>query len=432
MPTELSPLQMGEGAQTRSNSTHLGLIDQLRGVAILLVLFCHLYGYNFHWVLPWANGVRDFSAYGYESVLVQLFFLGRAGVPLFFVLSGFCIHWSCRQRKHFEIRRFLWQRFWRLYPAYLVVLVAVSYVGFKGHYFDPWAIKQFWTHVFLVHNYSNDTFWGISPPFWSIAVEVQLYFLYPLLLAITRRAGWRGSFLVAGFVSAAWLVIATLIWGLPQEATSPVIASPLNTWLDWCLGAWIAECYAKGHRAFPSNKLLPFLTLVCFVISTIYQPIILFNFFLASVTSALWLDQLLHRKVKTHAKGFMVLLKNGIAWFGLISYSFYLWHDSVLVHGHDFITKLLSGHLPQSVRFALALGVPALGATLLAYLSFRFLEKPGIQLGHLLLDRFCRRRATLTDQHAVPIAEKAVPLLDRLPVRFEDEFATGKRGHQHQ
>jgi peptidoglycan/LPS O-acetylase OafA/YrhL len=395
---ELKTIQVVQPARSQAKSTHLGLIDQLRGVAILLVLLCHLYGANIHWVLPWANGVRNFHAYGYESVMVHLFFLGRAGVCLFFVLSGFCIHWSCMQWERFEIRRFIWQRFWRLYPAYLLVLIAVCLLEFKGHYFDPEAIRQFFTHALLVHNYSDDTFWGINPPFWSIAIEVQLYLLYPLLLVISRRAGWRGCFLVTGFVSIAWLVVASAIWGIPGEATGPVIASPLNTWIDWCLGAWIAECYANGRRALPANKLLPFLALACFVISTIYQPIIMFNFFLASMTSALWLDHLLHREVKTHARGLPIPFKSGLAWFGLISYSFYVWHEPMLVRWHDFIAKHVSSHLPPSVCLALALVVPVLAATLLAYLSFRFVEKPGIKLGRSLLARLTtfgsRRRAT--------------------------------------
>jgi peptidoglycan/LPS O-acetylase OafA/YrhL len=392
MATGLKPIQI-RAAGTPSHSAHLELVDQLRGVAILMVLLCHLYGVNFHWVLPWMNDLRDFRAYGPESVLVQLFSLGRAGVPLFFVLSGFCIHWSSQQRKPFQIGRFLWQRFWRLYPAYLFVLVAVSLIELKGNYFSPLSIKQFVTHALLIHNYSHETFWGISSPFWSIAVEVQLYFLYPLLLVITNRAGWRGSFLVAGLLSLVWLILSSLIWGLPQETTTPALTSPFNTWIAWCLGAWIAECWAKGHRAFPSNKLLPVLTLFCFVLSTIYRPIIMFNFLLASVTAALWLDQLLHRTVKTQDGWLSVRLKNGIAWIGLISYSFYLWHETILIHIHDFVDKRLSDRLPHNICLAMVLGVSVAGSIFCAYLSFLFLEKPGIQLGRSLLARLTPSKA---------------------------------------
>jgi len=85
--------------------------------------------------------------------------------------------------------------------------------------------------------------------------------------------------------------------------------------------------------ALPLNRILPFVTLAFFVASTIYRPLIMFNFFSClDEPLALWLDHLLHREVKVASKGFPVLLKNGIAWFGLVSYSFYLWHEPILLH----------------------------------------------------------------------------------------------------
>jgi peptidoglycan/LPS O-acetylase OafA/YrhL len=113
----------------------------------------------------------------------------------------------------------------------------------------------------------------------------------------------------------------------------------------------------------------------------------MFNFFLASMASALWLDHLLHREVKVASKGFPVLLKNGIAWFGLISYSFYLWHEPILLHWHDFVSKHLTGRLPPGISIGLSSIIPVVVAMILAHLSFRFIEKPGIQLGRSLLAR---------------------------------------------
>jgi peptidoglycan/LPS O-acetylase OafA/YrhL len=113
----------------------------------------------------------------------------------------------------------------------------------------------------------------------------------------------------------------------------------------------------------------------------------MFNFFLASMTSALWLDHLLHREAKVAPKGFPVLPQNGIAWFGLISNSFYLWHEPVLLHWHDFVWKHLGGRLAPGICIGLSLTIPVVVATLLAYLSFRSFEKPGIQLGRSLLAR---------------------------------------------
>ena len=46
------------------------------------------------------------------------------------------------------------------------------------------------SHLFLVHNFNPDWYYGINGAFWSIAVESQLYVLYPVLVALASRRGW--------------------------------------------------------------------------------------------------------------------------------------------------------------------------------------------------------------------------------------------------
>jgi peptidoglycan/LPS O-acetylase OafA/YrhL len=360
------------------------LVDQLRCIAIFLVLLHHLFSWNLWPTLPWVNGFRDFSKYGSQSVLAHLFYLGWAGVPLFFVLSGFCIHWSCLRWERFDAGRFYWQRFWRLYPAYLAALIPFTWLAMRGQ--CDVSPQQIWSHVFLVHNFSQKTFFGINGPFWSIAVEVQLYLLYPLLLAIKQRAGWRGCFLAAGSLGLVWRIIAVAAWGMPVHGVDAAMASPLNTWLDWMLGARIAESYRAGQRVFSSNKGVPSATLACFVLSTLWQPLTVFAFFFASLTAAICFDQLLHRRSQPRASaGITTVIRKGAAWFGLISYSFYLWHQPILVCWLNLSRHVFSTHLPPALYLALNLAAPIIPATLVAYLSYRFLEKPGIQLGRWLL-----------------------------------------------
>jgi peptidoglycan/LPS O-acetylase OafA/YrhL len=383
--TNLFPKQ--DAACTPSKPRHLEFIDQLRCVAILLVVFRHLIGINFQWELPWANDVRDFRAYGPASILVHLFYIGWAGVPLFFIVSGFCIHWSCLRFERFDLRRFCWQRFWRIYPAYISALIIFTWVELKGQ-FDLAACRQFLSHVFLIQNFSTATFWGINGPFWSVAVEVQLYLLYPVLLAIKRRAGWRGCFLLAGSLGVLWRIFAVAKWGWPDHSVNPAMTSPLMTWADWMLGAWIAECYGANRRAFPPNRMLPLLMLIGFLASTIYRPLTAFSFSLAALSSAVWLDQRLHREASTTRQaGFPAFLKKGAVWIGLISYSVYLWHEPILIHWHSFMTQHLNGKLTGGSFALLALGIPMLLAATVAYLSYRLIEKPGIRVGRWLLDR---------------------------------------------
>ena len=152
-----------------------------------------------------------------------------------------------------------------------------------------------------------------------------------------------------------------------------------------------------GQRAFHPNKLLPYLTLFCFVVSTIYQLLIPFSFFLAALTAALWLDQLLHRPVTHVADSSRVVLalRKAIIWFGLISYSFYLWHEPILVRLHDHFQKLAGtvtdGRRPGIIWESMAIMLPIFLAVLVAYLSYRILEKPGVHLGRVIYKRFSRR-----------------------------------------
>jgi peptidoglycan/LPS O-acetylase OafA/YrhL len=374
-------------AYAASKPRHLELIDQLRCLAILLVVLHHLVGINFQWMLPWANNVRDFSAYGPASILVHLFSIGWAGVPLFFIVSGFCIHWSCLRLERFDLRRFFWQRFWRIYPTYMTALIIFTWVEFKGQ-FTLGVCHQFLSHALLIQNFSTTTFWGINGPFWSVAVEMQLYLLYPVLLAIKRRAGWRGCFLLAGSLGILWRIFAVTKWGWPDHTVSPAMTSPLMTWADWMVGAWIAECYGANRRAFPSSRVLSPLMLIGFLASTLYRPLMAFGFSLAALSSAVWLDQMLHREALTTARvGLPAFLKKGAVWIGLISYSVYLWHEPILIHWHSFITHHVNGKLTGGSLVLLALGIPILLATIVAYLSYRLIEKSGIQLGRKLLDR---------------------------------------------
>ena len=103
-------------------------LDVWRGVAILGVFGFHLLGSIFGGTetLPFVSGVRDYEAAPHPSFLVlYASTFGWMGVILFFVISGFCVHWSyLRWAQHPEntsrslgefTRGFYWRRFWRIH-----------------------------------------------------------------------------------------------------------------------------------------------------------------------------------------------------------------------------------------------------------------------------------------------------------------------------
>ena len=83
----------------KSPVKHVEFLDHLRGVAIIAVLLFHTFGTVFGYdALPWRGWWRDFSVPASFLGLLPFGFGGTAGVAIFFVVSGFCIHTSFQQQ----------------------------------------------------------------------------------------------------------------------------------------------------------------------------------------------------------------------------------------------------------------------------------------------------------------------------------------------
>ena len=167
----------------------LATLDGLRGVAILLVVWYHV------WQITWL-----------PAPLTQLEFLpetGFAGVDLFFFISGFVISYpflvtAAAGTTQPGWRRFAYRRFIKIVPSYalsIAVLVAVGY----AHFASPTdALAQLATHLLFVHTWWSSTFGAINGVLWSLAVEVQFYVIFPLLWWCFRR----GALVTAAIMTA--------------------------------------------------------------------------------------------------------------------------------------------------------------------------------------------------------------------------------------
>jgi peptidoglycan/LPS O-acetylase OafA/YrhL len=222
-------------------------IDQLRGFAALAVVVCHfaVSAYNAapnagEPPLPWLRLVLGF---------------GYLGVPLFFVISGFCIHLpqaralASRGAVEPDWRRFFRRRFWRLYPPYLcaIALAVVLLLLSTGALPVPcWAIAL---QALLVHTFHPATFDGVNPPAWTLAVEAQLYLAYPIVLAlVVRFRPWPALAIVLGITMLyrVWLNVSPM----PPPFGGVAWEFFLARWFEWVLGALVAE-WAVGRVVIP-------------------------------------------------------------------------------------------------------------------------------------------------------------------------------------
>lgn len=178
-------------------------------------------------------------------------------MTVFFVLSGFVI--THTYAEHFRDglrRRALWSycvaRFARVYPLYLLVLLAVTApMGWQELGRADW-----WLHALALQAWHPDgtLALGYNGPGWSISVELFLYACFPLIAwLLLPRLRTRGALLVALALVAAALVALTLAFPLgrsdppygPDSAFRWLYRNPACRLGDFLLGALCARL----HRA---------------------------------------------------------------------------------------------------------------------------------------------------------------------------------------
>jgi peptidoglycan/LPS O-acetylase OafA/YrhL len=349
-------------------NTRFDAADILRGVAILAVFVYH--ATLRAW--PWNGWSRDF--HHVSAATIGMFYplsFGWSGVALFFVLSGFCIHVSFLRAKQFTWPRFFWQRFWRIYPAYLVALVAFA-VCRRLDVATKAGMKMLLSHVLLIQNLNADTFFGINASFWSLGTEMQLYLLFPLLLWLRERFGILACLGITFGVGLAWRLISLLCWGLPDQCINPACTSPLVTWFDWTLGVFVAERVVQGIPAFSRHLIWLMALIPAFVLSTLFKPLTTFSFSLAAAISAVALDRMTRTSL---AENIVLKFLEAV---GIVSYSAYLWHQPLL----ELMPHWLDPHAYLWPRL-----VTVGTICLLAVLSYSCLERSGIRFGKWLWNR---------------------------------------------
>src|SRR5262245_34596200 len=146
---------------------------------------------------------------------------GFSGVDIFFVISGFLItRMILGQGETFTFKAFYRRRFWRLFPALIVMLAASLVAGWKLLGPDEYA-RLAQSAIAAAFGVSNFHFLGAVDYFnasnlshyllhtRSLILEEQFYLVWPLLLLATRR--WTHQFWLIVVAIAALSFIATLL-----------------------------------------------------------------------------------------------------------------------------------------------------------------------------------------------------------------------------
>ena len=347
MIQEDRPDALAGPANTRWRLGHRPGLDGLRGFAILLVL-------------------ADHSGIGIAAGAGQL------GVTIFFVLSGFLITTLLLEEQarfgRVSFRRFYWRRALRLLPALAALLVVVALLlavtGRSREIFgDVVPVLLYvmnWTTV-AGHNP------GLLSHTWSLSIEEQFYFVWPVVLvatlAISRgRLLWVAALLVGVTVTAT--VLRFLLWVGPADYYR--VYEGTDTRMDaLAVGCLLAIAFVRRAVVVPPVAMAAMAAAILLTLRTTNVG--------SMATIGLSITALAAAGLVAGAAtgaGDRVLAWRPLAYLGVISYGLYLWHRPVM----RAFTESGLGGVPWAVAvmFAVSIG--------LAFLSRRLIEDPFLRL----------------------------------------------------
>ena len=300
------------------------------------------------------------------------------GVPIFFCVSGFLIFWSF-DRNSDRIKNYFKNRFLRLFPALWLCLIITLILIFndsleplkilKNSQFYLWFIGQstffqFWTPDIL-------RFWGVQTPngsLWTIIVELQFYFLVPVIYFLLSKFKKNWSIYLIFLMS----ITANIIIG--QFGEEDMIykiggVSILPYLYNFLLGV-LAYIHWDKIKTLVEGKFMLW-------ISIYITYIFFFGNFLGFNLNSYFIFNPFHF-ITNIILGFVVLsaafsgnaLSNKLLNHNDISYGIYIYH--MLVINYFVERKNIGDGIYMFYTFVIVI--------ILSYLSWKFIEKPALQL----------------------------------------------------
>jgi peptidoglycan/LPS O-acetylase OafA/YrhL len=333
-------------------------IDGLRAVAVVPVILFHA-------------GFSAFSG-------------GFVGVDVFFVISGYLITTiilSEMEQGGFCIVRFYERRTRRILPALFLVTLISSILGW--FWLMPGDMEDLSKSLAAVVTFSsNILFWRQSGYFdldselkpllhtWSLAVEEQYYVIFPLFLILMWR--YRKRWIFGSFMLIAAVSIIASQWGAYHAPTPTFYLLPTRGW-ELAIGAAIAFIFIYKES---SIQMLLDNQKLCEVASLLGLLMIGYSIFAFDKNTPF---PSLYALMPTIGTGLIIVFSSPrtlagrllstklLVMIGLISYSAYLFHQPLLA----FVRNRSLQEPTDSVYVSVFLAT-----LLLAYLSYRFVERP--------------------------------------------------------
>ena len=354
------------------NSDRIPVIDFLRGLSCLGVLLYHVRVDL--WVGWWriTSYPEEYSSFAKAMAWLSIPtpFMGYA-VVLFFLISGFCIHYpNANGNVRPDWKTYLKRRFLRIYPTYLIAILFTSIISYYCHVRwddNTWDLERILRVSTISQNYPPGSGQFLSnPSLWTIPLEIEFYVLYPIAFFFLLKFGFLKLFLLSFAISGIGLYLS-------EQGMQWISFTAAFLWPSWLLGSWVSYAHRKNILVQIKNIL-------------IYPIFILF--LILALTSRLqnwesWIQYFCWTGFYCFL--FMILLRSkrlfkikdklifrSLAWLGRISFSLYLIHFPLFKLFGYFHCEF-HGEKPANFLVTSLYIIPAI---FVAWLFFKFIEHP--------------------------------------------------------
>ena len=235
----------------------------VRLILAVIVVFVHFYY------------LLDLNSWLIENSLIS----SRFAVEAFFVISGYLIFMSYDNSKDFS--EYMSKRLYRIYPAYLVVILSCSFLLFFlstksfSEYFSFELLKYFISNLLML-NFLEPTLPGVflenkSPAvngaLWTLKIELIFYLCVPLIVFLIKKYGFLKVFCSLYLISEMYIFLMGLL--IERNGNFSALLHQFPAQLRFFMFGSLFYYY--GDKLFESRNALFILGLSASLINLLYD-----------------------------------------------------------------------------------------------------------------------------------------------------------------
>lgn len=312
------------------------------------------------------------------------------GVTFFFVLSGFLITYLLLSEKlktkNISIKNFYIRRILRIWPLYYLIIILAYFVLNKIYFFKlpETAILNspsvfFKTLTLYIFFLPNVVLFSYAPmPYasqtWSIGVEEQFYFIWPILMKYIKNKYFILIGIIAIYILSVNLILPLLIEIDPHSEY-------LNK-INYIIVNFKIDCMAVGglfaYLLFKKNKIINILNIniLCWINIILLLILMALDYKFPYLNNEVYaiIFSIIILNFSTNSKPIFNLENKLFNYFGNISYGIYMYHTIAIVISVKMLASI------NIYNYWCQLMASTLISIILASLSYNLLEKKFLKL----------------------------------------------------